>query len=72
MFLFSLTAATATPTSGAQGDTTGWATLFLMAMGALLVAGLSILYLVRRFGREMWDEGRRRGPLPPPPPPPSP
>jgi hypothetical protein len=64
----SLLGATATPSpSPLPNPTTGWQTLFLMALGAVVVAGLSILYLIRRFGREVWPERRRDDPSGPPP-----
>ena len=42
------------------GDTTGWGLLLLMGGVAVVIGGLSLLFLTRRFGRDAFDR-RRRG-----------
>jgi hypothetical protein len=42
------------------GDTTGWPLLVLMAFAALVIGGLSFLFLARRYGSDLFGEGRRR------------
>lgn len=41
------------------GDTTGWVLLLLMAGAAVVIGGLSLLFLTRRYGRDTFDRGRR-------------
>jgi SpoIID/LytB domain protein len=55
----SATASPASPSPAGDEGTTDWRLLALMGLGAIVVATLSILYIGRRFRREMW---RDRGP----------
>ncbi|MFN2590396.1 MAG: hypothetical protein ABR518_06470 [Actinomycetota bacterium] len=49
-----------TPTASPAGDNLldQWPLLVLMAFVAILLAGISVLYLVRRFGRGVFPDPR--------------
>lgn len=49
--LLLMLAQTPTPTNAPDG-TTAWPLLFLMAAAALVVGGLSFLFLYRRYGND--------------------